>query len=291
MACTAPKKAWRPLRGGALQFREPERPWNYEPLTIGCRTCITCRAEEARQWTIRLLHEAQQHDKSCMITLTYDQAHEPANRSLRYQDLQKFWKRLRKANYKFKYFAVGEYGDKSQRPHYHACVYGEAFDQGRILTREEPLHWTHPELQFIWGMGQVDVTALTPASAAYVCSYVMKKLREKQQYVEIDEATGELVPLEQPKRLMSDNLARTWFDMYFQRIADRDNVVVNQKEQKPPRAYDRWLQETQPTAAAANKDKRKKHLQAVQEKTSEERYAHARNAHARTDQKRRSKTF
>jgi hypothetical protein len=44
--------------------------------------------------------------------------------TLRKTDLQKFFKRLRKLTHeKISYYAVGEYGDKTQRPHYHIILF------------------------------------------------------------------------------------------------------------------------------------------------------------------------
>ena len=44
--------------------------------------------------------------------------------TLQKSDLQKFFKRLRKKTHeKISYYAVGEYGDNTQRPHYHIILF------------------------------------------------------------------------------------------------------------------------------------------------------------------------
>lgn len=88
--------------------------------TVPCGSCIGCRINKTSQWTFRLLLEQKNWDKASFITLTYDDDHLPSDASLHPEDLTLFWKRLRKNldGRKIKYFACGEYGDATQRPHY-----------------------------------------------------------------------------------------------------------------------------------------------------------------------------
>ena len=60
------------------------------------------------------------------LTLTYNDDNLPSDVGLHKDDLQRFFKRLRKAldTKKIRYFACGEYGDTTSRPHYHAIVFG-----------------------------------------------------------------------------------------------------------------------------------------------------------------------
>ena len=51
---------------------------------------------------------------------------------LKKSDFQKFIKRLRK-DYDIKYFACGEYGDKTLRPHFHAILFGVNFSDDKII--------------------------------------------------------------------------------------------------------------------------------------------------------------
>lgn len=73
--------------------------------------------------------EALDYANVWFVTLTYDDEHLPLSPSglptLRYSDVQKFLKRLRtNSGQKFRYFAASEYGDRTQRPHYHLIIYG-----------------------------------------------------------------------------------------------------------------------------------------------------------------------
>lgn len=289
MPCAAPIRA-RKTAGGRLAFFTT-KDWQYhvEPYTglqVPCGTCILCREEQARQCAVRIAHEATTHERNCFLTLTYDDNHLPEYGSLRYTDTCKFLKRLRKAFGSMRYYMVGEYGDLSLRPHYHACIFGHDFTENRIITRTTPhLLWTQEALTRCWGMGRVEVGALTFETARYTASYVTKKLRSKQRYVRIDETTGELVAVTQPRAFMSDNLGKDWWIAYGEQLEHNDYVIINGKKQKPPRAYDRWLGEIKPKAIEEIKAKREKK---AKPSTKEQNRARARSAHARVKSKSKS---
>lgn len=183
MPCEHPIHAHRPANGGPLSFNGPKNNGRaYTPIKLPCGYCILCREEQARQQAVRIYHEALHHYDNCFITLTYEEKNIPPHGGLRYEDLTKFWKRLRKAfpETPLRYYAVGEYGDKSLRPHYHACIFGQSFADDRIILRQTPyLLWTSPTLQNIWGMGHISIGALNFRTARYTASYVTKKTPAK----------------------------------------------------------------------------------------------------------------
>ena len=102
------------------------------PLVLPCGRCIGCRLEYSRQWAVRMMHEAQMHELSCFLTLTYDDAHLPVDESLHYADFQGFIRKLRRvhAPRRFSFYMCGEYGEQFKRPHYHACLFGLYFTDG-----------------------------------------------------------------------------------------------------------------------------------------------------------------
>lgn len=252
------------------------------PMQLPCGNCLLCQEEKARQQAVRIYHEALLHSESAFLTLTYDDKHLPPYGGLRYEDLQKFWKRvklqlLRKLRTKVRYYAVGEYGDKAGRPHYHACIFGYAFVQDRVITRRTPsLLWTSPMLEEAWGLGGVRVGALNFTTARYTASYVTKKLRSRQQYVRTDETTGELIPLEQPRAFMSRNLGKRWWIENRDYVTAHDMVIINGRPQKPPRAYDKWLQLQNPIPHQMIKEDRKEKSEYVSEAAIRARASNAR---------------
>lgn len=132
---------------------------------FGCGQCLPCRISRRRIWSHRMLLESVVHGDSAFVTLTYDDDHKPAFGSLRPKDAQDWLKRLRKfiAPKKVRYFLVGEYGEQTQRPHYHAALFGMS-----------PLEWD--TIEKTWGLGYTHVGDLTWDSAQYIAGYVTKKM-------------------------------------------------------------------------------------------------------------------
>lgn len=281
MSCEHQLEAYRPALGGPVVFNKPKNGRAYSPIKLPCGQCILCRLEHARQWAVRITHEAQLWDQSSFITLTYDDEHLPSHGSLDYSHLQKFWKRLRKALGPLRYYAVGEYGDDTQRPHYHACLFGHAFTENRTILRETPTRlWTNPMLDNAWGMGHVSVGALTFQSAQYTASYVTKKLNNKRRYVTVNKETGELEPLVQPRAFMSlrPAIGREWLDLHGLSTYDHDRVIINGRPQKPAKYYDRWLEKLSPSKCKEIKDNRRNKATRY---SKEQTHARAGNARAR----------
>lgn len=107
------------------------------------------------------------HDKKAFVTLTYDDEHLPEKGDLQKRDLQLYCKRVyRRVEGGIRYYGCGEYGERYGRPHYHLAVYGEE-DVDLLSTA--------------WGQGKVDVGFLEPASAAYICGYMVKKFGERKR--------------------------------------------------------------------------------------------------------------
>ena len=150
--------------------------WKYPGgLLVPCGKCLQCRIKRRTEWTLRLTHELDYHEDSSFITLTYQDKYLPENCSLVKTDLQKFFKRLRKRirPRKIKYFACGEYGEKTYRPHYHAIVYGLSLslqDQMEVIHAWPYCDWSNDEIyKGAFGIAEQD-------SINYVAGYVTKKL-------------------------------------------------------------------------------------------------------------------
>ncbi|GBR76950.1 phage replication protein [Candidatus Termititenax persephonae] len=110
--------------------------------------------------------ESLTHSDITFLTLTYDDEHLPDDCSVSRRPLQLFIKSLREAvsPVKIRFYGVGEYGEQSQRPHYHAIIYGlpPEYDFQR--------HWRH---------GFVMAGTFSRESAQYVAGYVVKKFVKK----------------------------------------------------------------------------------------------------------------
>lgn len=167
------------------------------PINLPCGQCVGCRLERSKVWATRCMHEAQLHEHNQYLTFTYDEEHLPKYNDLDKTHLQKFWKRLRKHRHKFRYYACGEYGDSTGRPHYHAICFGLRLDDLTYYrTNNGNKLYNSPELDKIWGKGNVIIGQVTFESCAYVARYIMKKTLGKNSsfaYEIIDHSTGEII--------------------------------------------------------------------------------------------------
>lgn len=148
------------------------RPLRTASGEFGCGQCMPCRVNTRRTWVGRLLLEQQAHSESLFVTLTYQglrsQDHGPPERrhwELMREDLQGFLKRFRHVA-PVRYFAVGEYGEKFGRPHFHLAMFGVGA-------------WAEQSIHKAWGHGFIHVGDLTKDSAQYLCGYVCKKMTKE----------------------------------------------------------------------------------------------------------------
>lgn len=143
------------------------KPFVQGALAFGCGQCLPCRLNRRRVWTARLMLEQRLHRESCFITLTYNEEHFPSDGSVSIRDGQLFLKRLRARVHplKIRYFLVGEYGDRTFRPHYHALLFGVR-DRDIVVDS-----WVDADSKPI---GFVHVGDLNADSAQYCVQYVCK---------------------------------------------------------------------------------------------------------------------
>lgn len=141
------------------------KPFMQANIAFGCGQCMPCRFNRRRVWTHRMMLESLVHPAASFLTLTYKE--EPIGGTLVPRDAQLFLKRLRKnmgaAPGSLRYFIVGEYGDHTQRPHYHAALFGLGPESHDLVSKS-------------WGLGFVKLGTLTYDSACYVAGYVTKKM-------------------------------------------------------------------------------------------------------------------
>lgn len=259
-------------------------------LNVPCRCCIGCRQGEARQWAIRSFHEAQGHVRqwrdpesgisagvpnSSVITLTYNDEHLPKDGYLKHDDFQRFMMRLRKkrgSKDPVRYFMCGEYGGKNGRPHYHAILFGESFDdtypvRGAGNKTNQMSHglndlWSqrlHPQDRPT-NMGLATVDTFHFAAAAYVAGYVAKKLGLPHQTGPtvdvVDDVTGETrVGHPAPEyRQMSRRrgLGYAWITnkTNMDRTYRDDFIQIQEWKFHPPRFYDAIHKKKRPKSHA-----------------------------------------
>jgi hypothetical protein len=124
--------------------------------------------------------ESTQHKQQCFLTLTYDEENHPKDGSLNIRDYQLFLKRLRqKFRNKLRYYIVGEYGTRTDRPHYHAALFGVSVPESALLEKSkcDQLNYYSSQAKKVlraWDKGNVHVGQVTVQSMAYTCSHITK---------------------------------------------------------------------------------------------------------------------
>lgn len=201
MSCYHPLVAYpkdRPNENGNIEYRiigalDQTVDIDEEAIRIPCGKCIGCRLDQSRRWADRMMLELDVQKKGIFLTLTYDDDHVPFTENdngefgaltLWKPDLQKFFKRLRKdfGDKKLRYYAVGEYGSNTFRPHYHAIIFGlsyEDFPDWQYYKRNElgdQLFMSRWLQEKVWKQGICTFSDVTWQTCAYVARYVQKKI-------------------------------------------------------------------------------------------------------------------
>lgn len=207
MRCLHPVKVW--YDAGDVKVPGPEVP---------CGRCAPCRKARAAEWAVRLYHERDYWSHSAFVTLTYNDEHLPDNQSLDKEELQRFFKRLRKrAGKPLKYFACGEYGEIYGRPHYHFIGFGlSLFDQALVDQA--------------WGKGFVSIGTVTLESCRYVSNYVLK---EQKGGLASKDYGNKIAPF----RLSSQLLGARFLDDNRNQIISNCYITVHGTKMCVPRYY------------------------------------------------------
>lgn len=265
MACVKPLRGYAASNGAWVR----EAPRADSPtLTVPCGHCVGCRLDNARSWSLRCLHELSFHEEASFITLTYreeDCPHVLSERggelllepTLVKEDLQKFWRALRKRVGKVRYFACGEYGPLNSRPHYHAVVFGHSFPD-RMLSpsqgqSKEPLY-VSPTLEAAWPHGFSTIGEVTRRSIEYVAQYTVKKLNGKRlgEWKETTARTPEFgVQSRRP------GIGEEWIRKWRNDVYPSDSCVVDGVEVRPPRFYDKVIERDHPELVESVREKRR----------------------------------
>jgi len=230
----------------------------YEPLNlliksryqiIPCGRCIGCRLEKRRQWAVRATLEARTHKANIFATLTYRDEELVIgyqHPTLVEEHLTNFWKRLRQALLRhpeyftkdsedeLRYLASGEYGDESNRPHYHALIFGLDF-KDKIPERKngDNLLYHSEYLDSIWTHGYCTIGDVSFSSASYVAKYAMKN---DSHHKEIWNEIG--VEPQFCRMSRRPALALKWFEEWHQDVYPSDELFINNQKMSSIRYFD-----------------------------------------------------
>jgi len=243
MACFRPITCWKPLDGGAVQFRELR---NHREIEIPCGQCIGCRVSRQKMWSFRCLAEAALHRDNWFLTLTYAPEHIPAHGALVHRHWQLFAKRVRRSLGQFRYLMCGEYGETTQRPHYHALLFGLALpDAYQFSVRRDHPVFRSPTLEKLWGLGLSELGTVTAQSARYCAGYVLKPSQAPER---VNVYTGELVELPKPYGRMSlrPGIGDAWIRRYFAEVFTHGACFSQNQRFRIPDRFKHILSELDP---------------------------------------------
>lgn len=260
--------------------REPEYPLKYpvlkiydEFLTIPCGKCIGCRIDHSREWANRMMLEARYHESSYFVTLTYDDMSlyrdtkrtyvDPAGNShtsfsLSKRSVQLFMKRLRRKfpDQEIRYFACGEYGSKTRRPHYHLILFGLSLPDLKLykVNFDGSRLYNSDILAKIWPYGFSVVAEVNWQTCAYVSRYVTKKLTgDASLFYKTFNIEPEFSLMSRKPGLgrpYYDEFKDKIYDEYVIRIPSGDKVIKS----KPPGYFDSLYDLEEPSRMKEIKD-------------------------------------
>lgn len=243
---------------------------HHRPVTLPCGQCTGCRLDRSRDWAIRCVHESKLYEDNCFITLTFNDAHLPADGSLNHEHWQLFMKRLKSfCRRKYgsavadgiRFYMCGEYGPKLGRPHYHACLFNFDFADKKYkrVNAVGDRIYSSDILDSVWGQadpGMCEVGSVTFKSAAYVARYIMDKKTGDDSVAHY----GHLLP-EYTKMSNRPGIGFGWFQKFKGDVFPSNEVIHEGISHPVPRYYATLAERSgMDVPSLVSRDKRKSKL-------------------------------
>ena len=222
------------------------------------------------------MHFARGED-SLFVTFTYREPwhctpeqkneglHCPGDGSLDHSHFQKFMKRLRKhfGDRRIRYYQCGEYGDETNRPHYHAILYNVSFPDQELMKQQNGYSlFVSETLDKLWKYGYCWFGSVSFDSAAYVARYCMKKItgtKAHDHYLRHDEYGNEYW-LKPEYSTMSKGIGKEFYEEYKTDLYPESQCPIPGRGVygKPPRYFDKLHTISHPEEMEEVKEARKK---------------------------------
>lgn len=214
---------------------------------VPCGKCLLCQKKRRSDWSLRLEHEYLDSDSAFFITLTYDEANVPrtqyGHHTLNKRDVQNYIKRLRNDHVKYvskelnikkkyvkdhskpiRYYAVGEYGTKTERPHYHILLFN--YD----IANLSPISKQWKNTNYGNTLGHVDIGTVTGSSINYVTKYMFKDFDRKT------DTRNPPFSLMSKKPIIGYNYIKTYGSWHTEN-EDLTTADINGRVRRIPKAY------------------------------------------------------
>ena len=269
-------------------FRENDPPEIMrEFMKVPCGECEGCQEAYSKEWAVRCLLEAQEHEHNYFITLTYDeyniprddeivdektgviyendnwmQGHLVKNHWRKFEkDLRRYWE-YHYNHTGIRFYACGEYGGQTQRPHYHAILMNFPIPLDKLkvhsMSNGNPI-FECEIIEKIWGKGFISLAEVNWDTCAYVARYVMKKQKGKmtrERYFETGKTPEFVLMSRRP------GIAQAYAAKNLQNIYSNDEIIIKGHREKiqpvkPPKYYDRLFDKEHHELMEKIKEKRK----------------------------------
>lgn len=256
---------------------------------IPCGKCIGCRIAYSREWANRCMLENMYHNDSWFISLTYNDNNLPMRSTpwnddwidvptLQKHDFQLFMKRLRQnyersgyptdEDYHLRYFACGEYGGETHRPHYHAIIYGLKLpDSDLTFYKHDPRgydYWISDLIDKTWNKGYAIIGKVNWDTCAYTARYILKKIRgpDAEEFYYNSGFDKEFVVMSR-----KPGIAMDYYEQNKDKIYEFDKIIFGTDEKsfeiKPPKYYDRLFDHDDPESLQKIKEIRKERAEQI----------------------------
>lgn len=224
--------------------------------------------------------ECKEWEQNWFLTLTYNEENVVYNaivntetgevgevKTLVPEHLTKFMKDLRRYfEYHFghtgiRFYACGEYGDKTQRPHFHLIVFNLPLnDLVQWKSVNGNPYFLSETILKIWEKGHITVCNVNWETCAYVARYIMKKWKGEgaKEFYEIKGIEPEFVRMSR-----NPGIGKKYFETNKEEIYKNDEIIAigaNGKAQKikPPKYFDRLFDIESPEDMEKIRKKREK---------------------------------
>lgn len=136
-----------------------------------------------------------------------------------------------------RYYGVGEYGDRTKRPHIHIIIFNYWPLDAKVHPEENGHKlYTSETLEKIWSYGECKIGLVNFDTASYTARYVTQKVTGEDA---IDHYNGKVAEFALMSR--KPGIGELWWKEYKKQTMAFDEIVVNGIKQKPPRYYTELL--------------------------------------------------
>lgn len=248
-----------------------------ETITFACRRCNECIAARKNDWIARAMAEKATSGEVVVLGLSYrnepDGTQPAAARSFRYEDIQMFLKRLRKAywerykkNGEVRFIVAGERGSDNNRVHWHMVLFADRpiTNLGRwykefptpkgigwravswriweavairlkLMPLDKRCHWS------FWPHGHVHPQVPDQGGMAYVMKYALKdQFNALKSKGTMREGKGNNHGASYFRMSKSPPIGFRWLEAYCEELAARETVPPTANV-KPPEYSGYWF--------------------------------------------------